>query len=424
MKRLSSLWLFLCLGESLSSFASCKTTSTDKSVERPLLIAAFNIQNLGQSKMSNTTVMDIVKKILLKYDLVLVQEIVTTDATMMDGLMKDLNKLSPKDVKYMMVISERLGRGSAKEQYAYIYRSDKLVHLKSMTYPDPDDEFMRPPYIAQFATPTLRDMQSMIAIGIHTQPKNAGNETSSLATVYDYAVKTFKVKDAIIMGDMNAGCANVRISDWDTIELWRRTEFIWLINHDIDTTLSTNCCPYDRFVIAGDNMEEAVIWDSINAYKYRDEFGLSTEMALAVSDHWPIEVKLRGGTSKEAENNVKPNLCLTMTDQRKTAFPVQIEKQKTTYGFQINAAEHFVNLYSEATVKTEVLQNLQKLRSRYPELVYQEVVDTVLYKEAHGALDDRTSHNDLQSPLFSVNLYYDREDKTTTVNYCVTTTIN
>ena len=38
------------------------------------------------------------------------------------------------------------------------------------------------------------DMGSMLAIGIHTQPKNAANETSSLANVYDFAVKKFRVK--------------------------------------------------------------------------------------------------------------------------------------------------------------------------------------------------------------------------------------
>lgn len=34
----------------------------------------------------------------------------------------------------------------------------------------------------------------MITIGIHTQPKYAANETSALASVYDFAVKKFKVK--------------------------------------------------------------------------------------------------------------------------------------------------------------------------------------------------------------------------------------
>ncbi|XP_035230242.1 deoxyribonuclease-1-like 2, partial [Stegodyphus dumicola] len=225
----------------------CKTkiTKNAKAIERPILVGAFNIQNLGNSKLSNNTVMNIMKKILLRYDLVLVQEIVTLDEDMVVSLLKSLNRLSPKGVKYMMQISERLGRGNAKEQYAYIYRNDKLIYLEGHTYPDPRDEFMRPPYIVHFSTPTLRDLESMVVIGIHTQPKNATNETSALAKVYDYAVKTFQVQDAIIMGDMNAGCQNVRISDWNIIDLWRRKEFTWLISHDFDTTLSVNCCPYD-----------------------------------------------------------------------------------------------------------------------------------------------------------------------------------
>lgn len=37
-------------------------------------------------------------------------------------------------------------------------------------------------------------MASMLVIGIHTQPKNAANETGALADVYDYAAKVFKIK--------------------------------------------------------------------------------------------------------------------------------------------------------------------------------------------------------------------------------------
>ncbi|CAL1279619.1 unnamed protein product [Larinioides sclopetarius] len=284
--RCSIILLLFCL----YSVAICKTTWTNQTVERPVLVGAFNIQNLGVSKMSNKTVMNIVKKIILRYDLVLIQEIVTTQEELMENLVKDINKLHRrKDSKYMMQISERVGRGNAKEQYAYIYRNDKFKFLAGHTFPDRKDDFMRPPYIAHFATPTLRDLDSMIFIGIHTQPKNAANETSAMAKVYDYAVETFKVKDAMMMGDMNAGCANVRISDWDTIDVWRRKEFTWLITHDFDTTLSVNCCPYDRIIIAGDNVADAVIWKSVGPFKYRDLFGISTDMLqLKLKPTWNL----------------------------------------------------------------------------------------------------------------------------------------
>ncbi|GBN22255.1 Deoxyribonuclease-1 [Araneus ventricosus] len=419
--RCGIILLLFCL----YSVATCKTTWTNQTVERPVLVGAFNIQNLGVSKMSNKTVMDIVKKIILRYDLILIQEIVTTQEELMENLVVDINKLHRrKDSKYMMQISERVGRGNAKEQYAYIYRNDKFKFLSGHTFPDRKDDFMRPPYIVHFATPTLRDLDSMIFIGIHTQPKNAANETSAMAKVYDYAVKTFKVKDAMLMGDMNAGCANVRISDWDAIDVWRRKEFKWLITHDFDTTLSINCCPYDRIIIAGDNVEEAVIWESVGAFKYRDLYGISTGMALAVSDHWPVEVKLRGGTSAQAKANLEPSLCLTIHDVRAQSVPQQLRSQKSTFGFQIESTEDYTELYSESTNGTALLYSLKTLQSKYQQLISKEVTDAILYKVGHGALSDATSHDFLEHYLFSVRIYFDATDETTTVHYCTATTLN
>ena len=121
---------------------------------------------------------------------------------------------------------------------------------------------------------------------------------------------------------------------------------------------------------------------------------------------------------------MKPSLCLTVTDERKTSVAAQLLKQKKTFGFEINAADSFVNLYSESSVSTEVLQNLQKLGNKYPELIPKEVVDTIVYKDAHGTLEDSSSHNDVEHTSFSVNIYYDKEDESITVNYCTATTIN
>ncbi|PRD30949.1 UNVERIFIED_CONTAM: hypothetical protein NCL1_24863 [Trichonephila clavipes] len=52
--------IFLLLA-TLCSVVSCKTWN-NQTVERPVLVGAFNIQNLGVSKMNNKTVMDIIKK--------------------------------------------------------------------------------------------------------------------------------------------------------------------------------------------------------------------------------------------------------------------------------------------------------------------------------------------------------------------------
>ncbi|XP_013790523.1 deoxyribonuclease gamma-like [Limulus polyphemus] len=179
-----------------------------------------------------------------------------------------------------MALSERLGRGTAKEQYAYIYRDDKLSVLDEQAFPDVEDLFMRPPYIVHFSSPTTRDLSSFVAICSHTQPSGAANETHALATVYDYAQNHYKNPNAIIMGDFNAGCSNVRVGDWNWIALWTREEFTWLIGHHIDTTTYVSSCPYDRFVIAGSKMESAVIPGSPKAFDFQEEYSLTDDQTL------------------------------------------------------------------------------------------------------------------------------------------------
>ncbi|XP_054710167.1 deoxyribonuclease-1-like [Uloborus diversus] len=404
------------------SFASVSWTKN--SVEKPLSVGAFNIQNLGNSKLGNATIMNIVKQVILRYDLVLIQEIVTQNEKAMQDFLKDLNKLTDSKSKYKMEISERLGRGTAKEQYAYLYRADRLNLVRSKVYPDEDDLFMRPPFIALFTTPTLRDVRSMLAIGVHTQPKNAANETSSMATVYDYAKEEFKVEDAIMMGDMNAGCANVRMSDWKWIELWNRQEFFWHIGHDRDTTVSPNCCPYDRIVTAGLNMEDAVIEDSAGPFNFKDEYGLTTEMALDISDHWPVEVKLRGGTSSTAHENISPKLCVTVEDKSTKSIPEGIRNQRTTYGFSIQISEDQALLSGQASDDDDLLARLQKVGTRYPELVSQEAVDTVVYKVEHGAVVDVTSHMDVPRQSYTADILFDVASEQTSIEFCAATTVN
>ena len=85
---------------------------------------------------------------------------------------------------------------------------------------------------------------SFVAIGIHTSPSDAPSEISHLVDVYDDAITRTGVKDAIIMGDFNAGCKYVQ--DWSPIRLASDRRFYWLINDLADTTTKATECPYDR----------------------------------------------------------------------------------------------------------------------------------------------------------------------------------
>ncbi|XP_023216031.1 deoxyribonuclease gamma-like isoform X3 [Centruroides sculpturatus] len=259
-----------------------------------LKIGAFNVQNLGAKKLNNEEIAEIIRNIILRYDVILIQEIVTRNQNLIKEFLNSVNSVAPKRIVYDMVLSKRLGRNKAKEQYAFFYRRDAVSVLDKMVYPDLEDKFMRPPYIVHFQTPTVENMPSFIAIGIHTQPSNAANETDYLTDVYDFAKNKYKIKDAMIMGDMNAGCSSVRVRDWKNIRLRTRRDFIWLIGQNVDTTTNANTCPYDRIVIAGEKIESAIIPNSAGIFNFQNAYKLTLEEARDVSDHWPVEVRLKG----------------------------------------------------------------------------------------------------------------------------------
>ena len=66
-----------------------------------------------------------------------------------------------------------------KEQYAYFYRASKVSLVGVRLYPDHDNDFERPPYLARF-----RDHQSredFTLIGIHVDPDEAYYEIEGLS---------------------------------------------------------------------------------------------------------------------------------------------------------------------------------------------------------------------------------------------------
>ncbi|KAI0222382.1 Deoxyribonuclease-1 [Lamellibrachia satsuma] len=84
-----------------------------------LSIAAFNVQIFGTSKAGKADVMKTLVKVVRRYDIILIQEIRDKSGTAIQQLMDEVNEEAPT---YAMTISERLGRSSSKEQYAFLYR--------------------------------------------------------------------------------------------------------------------------------------------------------------------------------------------------------------------------------------------------------------------------------------------------------------
>ncbi|XP_071759232.2 deoxyribonuclease-1 [Centroberyx gerrardi] len=261
-----------------------------------LRLGAFNIKSFGDKKASNTTLMDIISTIVHRYDIILIQEVRDSDLSATKKLMEHVNKGSPQ-FRYRHIVSEPLGRSTYTERYLFLYREQTVSVAKNYTYDDGcescgTDTFNREPFVVMFSS-SYTAVRNFVLIPQHTSPDYAVEEVNALYDVVADVRARWKTNDIVLLGDFNTGCNYVMGSDWDKIRLFTDKTFHWLITNEADTTVSHTNCPYDRIVATADMMR-GVERGSAEVYNYMKDLHLSHSLALAVSDHYPVEVKLTG----------------------------------------------------------------------------------------------------------------------------------
>ncbi|NWH16440.1 DNSL2 protein, partial [Grus americana] len=254
-----------------------------------LRVGAFNIQAFGDSKMSNEEVAGIIVSVLRRYDMVLVQEVRDSDLSAVTQLMEQLNSVSTSPYDYE--ISDPLGRDNYKEMYLFIYRTDVVSVVDTYQYEDPQDIFSREPFILRVSAPRTK-AEEFVLVPLHTAPHDAVAEIDALYDVYLAIVSKWGTDNIMFLGDFNADCAYVQPSDWSAIRLRTSDVFKWLLPDSADTTVGKSDCAYDRIVVCGAKLKRSVVPNSATVYNFQRAFQLEQEEALAVSDHYPVEVKL------------------------------------------------------------------------------------------------------------------------------------
>ncbi|NXP05677.1 DNSL2 protein, partial [Thinocorus orbignyianus] len=260
----------------------CPATAT-------LRIGAFNIQAFGDTKMSDERVADIIVNILRRYDVVLVQEVRDSDLSAVTQLMEQLNSVSKTPYDYE--ISGPLGRENYKEMYLFIYRTDTVSVVDTYQYEDPQDIFSRAPFILRVSVHRTK-VEEFVLVPLHSAPHDAVAEIDALYDVYLAIINKWGTDNIMFLGDFNADCAYIQPSDWSFIRLRTSDVFKWLIPDGTDTTVGRSDCAYDRIVVCGGKLKKSIVPNSAGIYNFQQAFQLEQEEALAVSDHYPVEVKL------------------------------------------------------------------------------------------------------------------------------------
>ncbi|XP_026876002.2 deoxyribonuclease gamma-like [Electrophorus electricus] len=261
-------------------------------------IASFNVQKFGKRKLSDPAVVTTLVQTVSRYDIVVILEVVDASGKAVDIFMKELNKINPKR-PFTMKISTRLGRTMYKEQFLFLYREDQVKVIGTYQYednqPGDEDAFDREPYVLRFSCPSTV-VKDLVMIPVHTKPDDSEKELDELYDVVQVVKQKWKTDNIMVLGDFNADGSYVSKKEMKAIRIFSDKNFHWLITDDVDTTTRTgNDNTYDRIVVHGKKLLDAIVPNSAKPFNFQKEFGLTESDALKVSDHYPVEVELKEG---------------------------------------------------------------------------------------------------------------------------------
>ncbi|KAK7500106.1 hypothetical protein BaRGS_00008653 [Batillaria attramentaria] len=220
-----------------------------------LTIGSFNIQRLSDGKVSDHAVLSRIVQILLRFDIAVIEEALHTDAVHV--VLTELNKHGHP---YSLSISPAMGRSSYKEHLAVLYRSDLVSVRGTDLYPDSGDHFEREPYTVLFHT-THASVTTFAVMGVHLRPDGVVDEMNRLVDAADHAMSTLHTHNLMITGDFNADCR-------------------YLSN-----------TAYEHSALKTDGSLKAACHGAM-VYNFETAMHLTNEQALAVSDHYPIQVQV------------------------------------------------------------------------------------------------------------------------------------
>jgi deoxyribonuclease-1-like protein len=242
-------------------------------------ICSFNIQVFGTSKLKKPQAMDVLTKVIRRFDVVAIQEVRSTDDAVVPKFVEMVNA---DGSKYNFIIGPRLGRTNSKEQYAVLFNTARIEVDRGSVYTvdDPKDLLHREPMVARFRVRGIPADKAFTfnLVDIHTDPDETATELNALAdVVVGVQGNGSGEDDVILLGDLNV----------DEYHLGRLGQLPG-IGHAI-TGVMTNTRHdkmYDNIVF--DQRATTEFTGKWGVLDLMQEFGLTEKAALEVSDHCPV----------------------------------------------------------------------------------------------------------------------------------------
>ncbi len=256
-------------------------------------VGSYNVAILGEAKEARVGTMAVMAKIAAGFDLMAMQEVGSNGSTASD-------EACEKAMKAFVARVDEVAGGDVfsyvrGNQYAFVYRNDRLQVKSSKLYDGPQ-KFTYPPLVAFFQV--LGRPLDFAMLTVHTRPKLAEAEVPEIAAVMDETSVALGEPDVICAGDFNADGSYYAEGPGPGLAGFASGGFLTVIPNDADTTVASASLAYDRMELsssmAGDYdgswgvLRPAESFDlaAVEGTGTEPERSAGTERAL--SDHYPI----------------------------------------------------------------------------------------------------------------------------------------
>jgi endonuclease/exonuclease/phosphatase family metal-dependent hydrolase len=246
--------------------------SSPLTAQEPLSLATWNVRILSDNSRDDQE-LEQIASILSRYEFVALQEV--RDTIVLDRLVA----LLPD---YAYIASPPVGRG-VSERYAFFYHTGRIdVTAEPTLAPDPDDIFIREPFVGHFAADSFDFSIVSVHIIYGDSITQRRTEVSALAEIL-MAVDTANGSEAdiLLVGDFNLPPDD---------QAWDLPTYRPLVPPDMPTTI-TDRSSYDNIWFRPATTHE--IFADIEIYLFDELLFTNNDRAasLAVSDHRPVRAR-------------------------------------------------------------------------------------------------------------------------------------
>ncbi len=286
----------LNIGFSSSESSANPTHTASKAVIDTIRIASFDTDRLGESKTDLPGTLMSYARLLSQFDIVALQNIRTRRDDLLPELVARLNSTGKQ---YDFMIGPRVGRSEQKEQFAFIFDTQRIEtdRFQLYTVEDPEDMLQFEPLVGWFRTRGVPEHEAFTfsLINLHCDRDFARSEIQALPNLIQAIANDGRGEDDLIFA------GNFGVDATQMVDLQRASMRIAL--DGVATNIQGNA-QLDNVVFPMANCTEYT--GRTGAYDFLRLMNLSLEQATNVSQHLPVWVEfsiIEGGRPGQVAGN-------------------------------------------------------------------------------------------------------------------------